>query len=181
MATKEDVMLNQLNKYCKLSENEKVIVIDEKIISKESLFYIPYSSWGKKQEKRIAMARLMHWEKKIENYKRKINRELTVEDVKALQKSMESYQRITGNIEGGWGYAPVQIKKTDILEVLVSDTKSELFELIEFKKKGYIREKNPIGLLYNKHVVTVIECEEYLTIKEVYIPYSGIVIQLPTE
>lgn len=179
METKKDVLLNQLNKYCKLKENERVIVIHEKIIRKDSFYR--KSAWGAKNKSRIYKAMLMHWERYIGSYSRKLTRELTDKDVVLLKQSMESYQRIVGNIEGGWGSTPIQITKTDILEPLISDTENELFEYIEFKKKGYVREGDCNYTLHDKHVVTVIECEEYLTIKEVYIPYSGIVIQLPTK
>lgn len=176
--TKRDVMLNQLNKYCKLEENEKILVIDEKIIRKDSLY--KKSFWGAKNKDRVAKATLMHWENEIENYRHKINREITADDVVLLKQSMEKYQRILDSIT--IGLCPyIAIEKTDILELLISDTESELFEDIEFKKKGYVKEKWGSWWLYNKHVVTVIECEEYFTVKEIYIPYGGTVIQLPTE
>jgi hypothetical protein len=177
MKTKHDVMLDQLNKYCNLGKNERIIVIDEKIIRKESMYRKPM--WGAKNKDRVAKATLMHWEREIENYRHKIRGELTTEDVVSLKQSMEIYQRILDSITCGFnGYT--RIEKTDILETLISNTKSELFEDIEFKKKGFIRERIH-GWLYNQHVVTVIECEEFLTIKEIYIPYGGIVIQLPTD
>ena len=179
MQTKKDVMLSQLNKYCRLSENERVIVIDEKIIRKDSIYR--KSTWGAKNKSRIYKAMLMHWQKEIDNYIHRIKRKLTDEDVVLLKQSMESYQKIIGCIEAGWTFSPIQIKKTDILESLISDTQNELFEYIEFKKKGYVPEGKYDYVLHDKHVVTVIECEEYLTIKELYIPYSGLIIQLPTK
>jgi hypothetical protein len=174
---KHDVMLNQLSKYCKLGNNERIFVIDEKIIRKDSFY--DKSFWGAKNRNRLAKAMLMHWQREIKNYRHKLERELTIDDILLLKKSMEQYHRIVDSVICGFACQPIQIMKTDILESLISDNKSELFEDIEFKKKGYVRENKDSAWLYDKHVVTVIECEEYFTIKEIYIPYSGIVIQLP--
>jgi hypothetical protein len=175
--TKKDVLRNQLDKYCKLKENEKILVIDEKIFRKDSIY--EKSFWGAKNKDRVAKAMLMHWQREIENYRHKITREITADDVVELKQSMEKYQRILDSIIGGY-CSYTAIEKTDILESLISDTKSELFEYIEFKKKGYVPEGNRDYVLHDKHVVTVIECEKYLTIKEIYIPYAGTLIQLPT-
>jgi hypothetical protein len=175
----KNVRINQLNKYCNLRENERVIIIDEKLIRKESLY--KKSFWGCKNKNRVAKAMLMHWEREIDNYKYKIKREITTEDVVLLKQSMEAYQKIADSILCGFP-THTKIEKTDILEVLISDTESRFFEDIEFKKKGWIRDdkKFPfMSWLSDKHIVTIIECEKYLTIKEIYIPYNGIVIQLP--
>ena len=175
---KKDVLRNQLDKYCKLKENEKILVIDEKIFRKDSIYEKTF--WGAKNKDRVAKAMLMHWQREIKNYRHKITREITADDVAELKQSMEKYQRILDSIIGGY-CSYTAIEKTDILESLISDTKSQLFEDIEFKKKGWVRENIDSSWLHDKHVVTVIECEEYLTIKEIYIPYGGTLIQLPTE
>jgi hypothetical protein len=176
---KEKNYNSQLDKYCKLENNERIFIIDEKIFQKDSCYRT--SLWGVKNKNRQLRFMLMKWEKQIQNYRHLLKRDITIEEIISLDKAMESYQNIMGCLARGWSKGSVQIEKIDILETLISDTDNSLFQDIEYKKKGYIRENIPIHLLYNKHVVTVIECEEYLAIKEIYIPYSGIVIQLPTE
>ena len=122
---------------------------------------------------------LLNWEKQIRNYRYDNAIEITTEHTISLAKSLESYQSIMGCLSGGWGLSPIKIEKIDILEALISNTDARLFKDIEFKKKGYIREGITQYDLAQEHVVTIIECDEYFTIKEIYIPYSGIVIQLP--
>lgn len=179
MDIKQQIYNSQLSKYCRLKDNEKIFVIDEKIIRSEALYH--KSWWGAKNKDRIAKATLMYWERAIRNFKHKLNRDITTEDVVELKIAMESYQDIVGRISGGWGLKITQIKKIDILEQLISETDNVLFEEIELKKRGFIREIYGEYILAQEHVVTVVESDEYFTIKEIYIPYSGIVIQLPTE
>lgn len=177
--SKEKTYYNQLNKYCKLENNERIIVIDERILQESSVYN--RSFWGARNKDRLAKAMLMHWERKIQNNKHRIGRDITTQDVISIKKAMESYQRIMGSISKGWGLDPVEIEKLDFLEELISIRDTSLFEHIEYKKKGYIKEKYCVSHLAECHVVTFIECDEYFTIKEIYIPYSGIVIQIPTE
>jgi hypothetical protein len=177
--SKEKIYNNQLSKYCKLENNERIFVIDERILQESSVYN--GSFWGARNKDRLAKAMLMHWEREIQNNKHRIGRDITTQDVISIKKAMESYQRIMGCISKGWGLQPVEIEKLDFLEELISIRDTSLFEHIEYKKKGYIKEKYCMSHIAECHVVTVIEGDEYFTIKEIYIPYSGIVIQIPTE
>jgi hypothetical protein len=179
MEAKERIYQSQLSKYCKLASNEKIFVIDEAIIRESSSH--SESMWGAKNKARLAKAWLLHWNKEIRNYNYKIKREITTDEIISLQKSIERYQSVAKCILGGWQLRPFEIEKIDILEDLISDVNNVLFEEIEFKKKGYIQEKYSQHNLAQEHVVTVIESETHFTIKEIYIPYSGIIIQLPTK
>jgi hypothetical protein len=175
---KEKTYNNQLEKYSKLEENERIFIIDEKIFQEDSVYY--KYKFGHKSKDRLIKAMLIHWDNEIRNYKHRLKRDITIEDIISLNKAMESYQSIMGCLKGGWSLSPIQIEKIDILEALISNTDTNLFEAIEFKKKGYTREGSYGDYkLAQEHVVTIIECDEYFTIKEIYIPYSGIVIQLP--
>jgi hypothetical protein len=176
--SKEKTYNNQLDKYSKLEANERIFIIDEKIFQKDSCNTI--NMWGVKNKNRAYKAMLIHWQSEIRNYRYRLKRDITIEDIISLAKSLESYQSIMGCLSGGWSLSPIRIEKIDILEALISNTDTDLFEAIEFKKKGYTRE-NSYGdyRLAQEHVVTIIECDKYFTIKEIYIPYSGIVIQLP--
>jgi len=176
--SKEKTYNNQLDKYSKLEANERIFIIDEKIFREDSVYY--KYKFGNKRKDRLIKAMLIHWQNEIRNYIHRLKRDITIEEAISLNKAMESYQSIMGCLKGGWALSPIQIEKIDILEALISNTDTNLFEAIEFKKKGYTRE-NSYGdyRLAQEHVVTIIECDKYFTIKEIYIPYSGIVIQLP--
>lgn len=175
---KEKTYNNQLDKYSKLQENERIFIIDEKIFQKDSCY--TNSMWGVKNKNRGYKVMLLKWEKQIRNYHYDNKIEVTTEHTISLAKALEQYQSIMGCLSGGWSLSPIQIEKIDILEALISNTDTNLFEDIEFKKKGYTREGSYGDYkLAHEHVVTIIECDEYFTIKEIYIPYSGIVIQLP--
>jgi hypothetical protein len=175
---KEKTYNNQLEKYSNLQENERIFIIDEKIFQKDSCY--TDSMWGVKNKNRGYKVMLLKWEKQIRNYHYDNKIEVTTEDTISLAKALKSYHSIMNCLSYGWALSPIKIEKIDILEALISSTDDKLFEAIEFKKKGYIREKG-YGeyTLAQEHVVTIIECDEYFTIKEIYIPYSGIVIQLP--
>jgi hypothetical protein len=179
MDARQKIYNDQLSNYCNLKDNEKLFVIDEKIIRKDSVYR--QSFWGCKNKNRLAKAMLMHWDREIRNYKHTLCREITIDDVSDLQDAIESYQGIIGKIISGWGFNTTKIKKIDILEDLISDAESSVFKDIVFKKQGYIKEKYDVYDLWDKHIVTVIESDTHFTIKEIYIPYSGVVIQLPIE
>jgi hypothetical protein len=174
---KEKTYNNQLEKYSKLEENERIFIIDEKIFQEDSVYY--KYKFGHKSKDRLIKAMLIHWNNEIRNYKHRLKRDITTEHTISLAKALEQYQSIMGCLSGGWALSPIKIEKIDILEALISKTDSRLFQDLEFKKKGYIREGYNGYDLAQEHVVTIIECDEYFTIKEIYIPYSGIVIQLP--
>jgi hypothetical protein len=174
---KEKTYNNQLEKYSNLQENERIFIIDEKIFQKDSCY--TDSMWGVKNKNRGYKVMLLKWEKQIRNYHYGNKIEVTTEHTISLAKALEQYQSIMGCLSGGWALSPIKIEKIDILEALISKTDSRLFQDLEFKKKGYIREGYNGYDLAQEHVVTIIECDEYFTIKEIYIPYSGIVIQLP--
>lgn len=176
---KAKIYYNQLDKYCRLENNERIFVIDEKIMNTDyTSIKTRFHNIQNKNKKSRAF--LMSWERKIRNHHRLLGRDITKEETYSLYEAIKAYQSILGCIGAGWFLEAVRIKKIDILEALISNSES-LYEEIDHKKRGYIKEKIGTYNLAQEHVVTVIECEEYLTIKEIYIPYSGIVIQLPTE
>lgn len=196
MEARKVEFLNQLHKYTKLQQNERIIIVDEKMI-KLNAEYFKVKSWnGTYQivneaarnyykiscEKRLLKLLKMNWERSIENNAFRTN-SLTLEDMALFRTALEKYTSIVNCILYGRGSEGFLIKTNDILEKLISISRPKFLKAIEYRKEGYVpvNVDAVLGELSTYHVVTIIDEGEYLRIKEIYIPYSGMVIQLPTE
>lgn len=200
MEARQVEFLNQLHKYTKLQQNERVIIVDEKMI-RLNAEYFKVKSWdGKYQilrennfdygtttyhykitcEKRLLKLLKMKWDRSIETNSFRAN-SITLQDMALFRTALEKYTSIVNCILDGRGSEGFLIKTNDILEKLISISRPKFLKAIEYRKEGYVPVNigDVLGELSTYHVVTIIDEGEYLKIKEIYIPYSGIVIQLP--
>lgn len=179
--SREKEFNKQLDKYSKLNDNERIFVVDKRLLSFDRGPQFRYTLEIKGNKDRIAKYLMLKWGQRMRGLQYTLKRDITTEDIFALDKALENYQYIFGLLTKGLSNRPLSIEKIDIMEGLISNRADELYEAIEFKKKGYIPENfyESHEYAHNSHVVTVIESDKYFTIKEIYCPYSGIIIQLP--
>lgn len=190
-----DVFVSQLEKYAKLKEGEKVVKMAEELLKYERTNTSDFEWYrGKKVkdlERRLKLMKL-RWARYLSdtrdvNLCRAKSIELTLDDMRNLAKIYEQYRNIFGIALKGGPTGYISFERNDAIEnvlfnvVLNKDERLE--ETIEACRKGFV----PKNVEYERgkyscHQLLILkEVGDKIVVKEIYFPYSGIVLYLTEE
>jgi hypothetical protein len=190
-----DVFVSQLEKYAKLKEGEKVVKMAEELLKYERINTSDFE-WYKgrkiKDLDRILKVMKLKWTRHLSDI-REVNLyqaksiELTLDDMRNLAKIYEQYRNIFSNALYGGPTGYISFDRSEVIDDVLFDVvfneDERLEETIEACRRGFV----PKNISYERgkyschQLLTLKEVGNKIVVKEIYFPYSGIVLSLTEE
>lgn len=194
-----DVFVSQLEKYAKLKEGEKVVKMTEDLLKYDFIdaswfdCVSTVSDWEviNNLERRLKVMKL-RWARELEgmreiNLYRAESIELTIDDMRSLAKIYKQYRSIFSSAFKGGPTGYISFERNDAIEDVlfnvVFNEDERLEETIEACRKGFV----PKNISYEfsnyscYQLLILKEVGDKIVVKEIYFPYSGIVLCLTEE
>ena len=192
---KDDVFVSQLEKYAKLKEGERVVQMSEDLLKHEhirpSRFGFLYCNTThvqrriKCEDRRLKVIKL-RWARALSNmyevqHRHPSTESLTLDDVSNLAKLYEHYRDVFHEMVKGGNSAVISFERSEVIENVLFSVDEKLTQAVEATKNGFIPKDvyHKRAVFFCHQLLILKEVEGKIVVKEIYMPYSGIVIQLP--